>query len=51
VMEGIRARIVDKDNQPVWKVARMEDVTRDAVVRMYDSPWAERDHPLAALAD
>ncbi|CAN7295527.1 enoyl-CoA hydratase/isomerase family protein [Caballeronia sp. LjRoot31] len=51
VMEGIRARIVDKDNQPVWKVARMEDVTRDAVLQMYDSPWAERDHPLAALVD
>jgi enoyl-CoA hydratase/carnithine racemase len=51
VMEGIRARIVDKDNQPVWKVSRMEDVTRDAVMRMYDSPWAERDHPLAALTD
>jgi hypothetical protein len=29
----------------------MEDVTRDAVVQMYDSPWAERDHPLAALTD
>ncbi|CAN7399223.1 enoyl-CoA hydratase/isomerase family protein [Caballeronia sp. LjRoot29] len=51
VMEGIRARIVDKDNQPVWKVSRMEDVTRDAVLRMYDSPWSERDHPLAALTD
>ncbi|CAN7299844.1 enoyl-CoA hydratase/isomerase family protein [Caballeronia sp. LjRoot34] len=51
VMEGIRARIVDKDNQPVWKVARMEDVTRDAVLQMYDSPWTERDHPLAALVD
>jgi enoyl-CoA hydratase/carnithine racemase len=51
VMEGIRARIVDKDNQPVWKVTRVEDVTREAVLRMYESPWAAADHPLAGLAD
>jgi len=51
VMEGIRARIVDKDNQPAWKVTRMEDVTREEVLRMFDSPWAEHDHPLAALVD
>jgi enoyl-CoA hydratase/carnithine racemase len=51
VMEGIRARIVDKDNQPVWKVTRMEDVTREEVLRMFESPWSEREHPLAALAD
>ena len=51
VMEGIRARIVDKDNQPAWKVTRMEDVTREEVLRMFESPWSERDHPLAALAD
>ena len=51
VMEGIRARIVDKDNQPVWKVARVEDVARDEVLRMFDSPWTGPEHPLAALAD
>ncbi|MDN7181088.1 enoyl-CoA hydratase/isomerase family protein [Caballeronia sp. SEWSISQ10-4 2] len=51
VMEGIRARIVDKDNQPAWKVTRMEDVTREEVLRMFDSPWTGYDHPLAALAD
>ena len=28
IVEGIRARIVDKDNQPAWKVKRSEDVAR-----------------------
>jgi enoyl-CoA hydratase/carnithine racemase len=51
VVEGIRARIVDKDNQPVWKVKRSEDVTRANVLRMFDSPWAADEHPLASLAD
>jgi enoyl-CoA hydratase/carnithine racemase len=51
VMEGIRARIVDKDNQPAWKVTRMEDVTREEVLRMYESPWSGADHPLGRLAD
>ncbi|CAH2798276.1 MAG: Enoyl-CoA hydratase/isomerase [Candidatus Burkholderia crenata] len=51
VMEGIRARIVDKDNQPAWKVKRVEAVTQEEVLRMFDSPWTGPDHPLAALAD
>ena len=51
VMEGIRARIVDKDNQPAWKVTRVEEVTREQVLRMFDSPWSGPEHPLAALAD
>jgi enoyl-CoA hydratase/carnithine racemase len=51
VVEGIRARIVDKDNQPVWKVPRIEDVTRDGVKRMFDSPWTREHHPLRLLKD
>jgi enoyl-CoA hydratase/carnithine racemase len=51
VVEGIRARIVDKDNRPAWKVARIEDVTRTDVERMFESAWSPAAHPLAALAD
>ncbi|SAL38739.1 3-hydroxyisobutyryl-CoA hydrolase [Caballeronia sordidicola] len=51
VMEGIRARIVDKDNQPKWKVTHVEHVTPEAVLRMFESPWAEAGHPLGHLAD
>ncbi len=51
VVEGIRARIVDKDNQPAWKIKRSEDVAREDVLQMFASPWTASDHPLAALAD
>jgi Enoyl-CoA hydratase/isomerase len=51
VVEGIRARIVDKDNQPVWRVKRSEDVTRAEVLQMFESPWTAGEHPLASLAD
>jgi enoyl-CoA hydratase/carnithine racemase len=51
VLEGIRARIVDKDNQPQWKVARAEDVRPDDVERMFDSAWTPATHPLRSLKD
>jgi enoyl-CoA hydratase/carnithine racemase len=51
VVEGIRARIVDKDNLPAWKVTRIEDVTRAEVERMFESAWTPAAHPLAALND
>ncbi|TKC90093.1 enoyl-CoA hydratase/isomerase family protein [Trinickia terrae] len=50
VMEGVRARIVDKDNRPVWRIARVEDVTREEVERMFESPWPAAEHPLRHLA-
>ncbi|PVX73640.1 enoyl-CoA hydratase/isomerase family protein [Paraburkholderia unamae] len=50
VVEGIRARIIDKDNQPRWRFARIEDVRRDDVERMFESPWSVTEHPLRDLA-
>ena len=49
VVEGIRARIIDKDNAPHWRFARIEDVGADDVARMFDSPWPAAEHPLADL--
>jgi enoyl-CoA hydratase/carnithine racemase len=49
VMEGIRARIIDKDNQPDWRYARIEDVRREDVERMFESPWSPAEHPLRDL--
>jgi enoyl-CoA hydratase/carnithine racemase len=49
VIEGVRARIIDKDNRPAWRMARIEDVTRDDVERMFQSPWPEGEHPLRDL--
>ncbi|ACC70834.1 enoyl-CoA hydratase/isomerase family protein [Paraburkholderia phymatum] len=47
--EGIRARIIDKDNQPHWRFARIEDVKRADVDAMFDSPWPANEHPLRDL--
>lgn len=49
VMEGIRARIIDKDNRPAWRIARIEDVTPEDVARMFESPWTPQTHPLREL--
>jgi enoyl-CoA hydratase/carnithine racemase len=49
VMEGIRARIIDKDDRPHWRFARIEVVRVENVQRMFESPWRSGEHPLAAL--
>ena len=33
--EGVRAQLVDKDREPTWRHARLEDVTRDEVVAYF----------------
>ena len=47
--EGIRARIIDKDNKPDWRFARIEDVTHAYIERMFESPWPAQEHPLRDL--
>ncbi|PTB17621.1 3-hydroxyisobutyryl-CoA hydrolase [Trinickia symbiotica] len=49
-VEGVRARIIDKDNRPRWRIARIEDVTRSEVERMFVSPWSAGEHPLRRLS-
>jgi enoyl-CoA hydratase/carnithine racemase len=49
VVEGIRARIIDKDNAPRWRFARIEDVSADDVAEMFESPWPAAEHPLHDL--
>ncbi|WP_144113657.1 enoyl-CoA hydratase/isomerase family protein [Paraburkholderia sp. BCC1886] len=48
-VEGIRARIIDKDNAPHWRFARIEDVSAAEVAKMFDSPWPADQHPLRDL--
>ena len=50
VREGIRARIVDKDNQPRWNPARLEDVDHAAVDAFFAPRWDPPQHPLASLS-
>ena len=49
-VEGIRALAVDKDQQPRWNPARVEDVTPEMVAPFFDSPWPATAHPLRLLA-
>ncbi|MEJ6023270.1 enoyl-CoA hydratase/isomerase family protein [Ramlibacter sp. PS4R-6] len=49
-MEGIRATVIDKDRQPRWNPARIEDVTPAMVQAFFDPPWPAYAHPLRDLA-
>lgn len=49
-VEGIRALAIDKDYQPQWNPARIEDVTPALVLPFFTSPWAAQAHPLHDLA-
>ena len=48
-IEGVRAMIIDKDNAPVWRPQRIEEVTDAAVEAMFTDPWEGATHPLAHL--
>jgi enoyl-CoA hydratase/carnithine racemase len=49
-MEGIRALVIDKDRQPKWNPARLEDVTPEMVAGFFVSPWPAHVHPLRELS-
>ncbi|MGS0894146.1 enoyl-CoA hydratase/isomerase family protein [Burkholderia stagnalis] len=51
VIEGVRALIVDKDQQPGWRFKSIAEVGRADVVAMFDSPWTPDTHPLRNLKD
>lgn len=50
-VEGIRALAVDKDHNPQWNPARIEDVPENLWRAFFVSPWPAHSHPLAALRD
>ena len=49
-LEGIRALAVDKDRQPRWNPARIEEVQPQLVQAFFASPWPQALHPLTGLA-
>lgn len=50
-VEGIRALAVDKDHNPQWNPARIEDVPEALWRAFFVSPWPAHSHPLQALRD
>jgi enoyl-CoA hydratase/carnithine racemase len=48
-VEGIRALVIDKDNKPQWRPARIAEVTEASVAAIFKNPWADAPHPLAQL--
>lgn len=47
--EGIRAIILDKDNNPRWRPASLEEVGRESVQAFFRPRWSPARHPLAHL--
>jgi enoyl-CoA hydratase/carnithine racemase len=48
-MEGVRAKLVDKDERPAWRPPGIDDVTEAAVEKIFENPWAGHAHPLDNL--
>ena len=47
--EGIRALLIDKDQQPRWQPPTLAAVTSEWIEDYFASPWTLQDHPLADL--
>lgn len=49
VLEGIRARVIEKDNMPQWSPATLDEVTGEQVEQFFSPVWPGYAHPLRAL--
>jgi len=47
--EGVRALLIDKDNQPKWRYDNIKDVEQEIVEWFFTSKWSTAEHPLVAL--
>lgn len=52
LQEGIRALLIDKDKQPKWKPATLQEASATWVERFFEAPWPLGDeHPLHDLEE
>lgn len=49
VIEGIRALVVDKDNQPKWNPPHVAEVSEEMVQGFFANVWPAHTHPLRHL--
>jgi enoyl-CoA hydratase len=49
VVEGIRALVIDKDNQPRWQHTALDAVNANHLAAFFTPRWTADTHPLAAL--
>ena len=49
VLEGIRARVIEKDNAPQWSPATLDEVTDEQVEQFFSPVWPAYAHPLRDL--
>ncbi|MGI2260067.1 enoyl-CoA hydratase/isomerase family protein [Shewanella sp. GXUN23E] len=47
--EGVRALLLDKDKNPRWQFATLDEVTDAALGKLTRSPWDANSHPLRGL--
>jgi hypothetical protein len=50
IYEGVRALVIDKDNQPKWNPATLAEVSPEMVARFFAPCWPAWAHPLRHLA-
>ena len=51
VIEGIRALVIDKDNQPKWQHQHVSDVSENEIQHFFKAVWPDTAHPLRMLTD
>lgn len=47
--EGVRALLVEKDNNPKWSPSNLNEVDQKTVNNIFTSPWSAEEHPLHSL--
>jgi len=48
-LEGVRARLIDKDHEPRWTHKDVASVPTGWVRSHFTAPWPEDEHPLQDL--